>query len=80
MTVGWPRACADVDEGGILTEDNVRAALEEAKRELGSLFGNSADNRAVGISGDATLVGLDGAEAVIRLEGRFWHRRVDVVS
>lgn len=55
-------------------------ALEEARVELGSVFGTSAENREIGITGDVQLVELDGPVVVVRLRGRFWHKRADVVS
>lgn len=63
-----------------LSDDNVNKALEEVRVKLGSVFGNSADNRAVGITGEVELVELDGPVVVLRLRGRFWHKRADVVS
>lgn len=62
-----------------LSEENVNVGLDEAKVKLGSIFGNSADNRNVGITGDAELASLDGPIVVLRLKGRFWHKRADVV-
>lgn len=63
-----------------LSEDNVNTALDEVKIKLGSVFGNSAENRDIGITGDVQLVDLDGPVVVLRLKGRFWHKRSDVVS
>lgn len=63
----------------LLTEQNVNQVLQEIKIELGSIFGNSKENRDVGITGDVQLVHLDGPIVVLRLQGRFWHKRADVV-
>jgi len=38
-----------------LNEDNVNRALEEAKDMLGTIFGNSAENRNIGITGDVEV-------------------------
>ncbi|CAN0195847.1 unnamed protein product, partial [Scytosiphon promiscuus] len=64
----------------ILTEENVIAVLAEAKRELGTLFGNNAENTAVGITGDCEFVCLDGPSVVVRLTGRFWHEKSSVLA
>ncbi|CAN0081503.1 unnamed protein product [Ectocarpus sp. 4 AP-2014] len=64
----------------ILTEENVVAVLAEAKRELSTLFGNNAENTAVGITGDCEFVCLDGPSVVVRLTGRFWHEKTTVLA
>lgn len=38
-----------------LTDENVKIALEEAKDMLGTIFGNSAENRNIGITGDVEV-------------------------
>jgi len=63
-----------------LTEENVKLALEEAKETLGTIFGNSAENRNIGITGDVQLADIDGPFIQVRLVGRFWHKRVDVLA
>lgn len=64
----------------VLSEGNVNIALEEVKTKLGSMFGNSVENRDVGITGDVECASVDGPVVVLRLKGRFWHKRADVVS
>jgi hypothetical protein len=64
----------------VLTEENVNIALARAKTELGSVFGNSAENVGVGITGNVELASLDGPCVVLRLTGRFWHKKADVLA
>mmetsp|Transcript_16258 Transcript_16258/g.21535 ORF Transcript_16258/g.21535 Transcript_16258/m.21535 type:complete len:180 (+) Transcript_16258:48-587(+) len=64
----------------IMTEENVELCLEGARAELGTLFGYSAENRNVGITGEVDFVELDGPIIVLRLSGRFWHERSVVLS
>lgn len=59
-------------------EDPSDSPYSQAKRELGTLFGNNAENTAVGITGDCEFVCLDGPSVVVRLTGRFWHEKSSV--
>ena len=63
-----------------LSEENVELVLEECKETIGSMFGNSAENRGVGITGDVDLVELDGPTVILALRGRFWHKRDMVLA
>ena len=44
------------------------------------MFGYSAENRGVGITGGVDFVELDGPIVVISLKGRFWHLRTTVLD
>lgn len=63
-----------------LNEDNVLAILSACREEIGTLFGYTAENRGVGITGGVDFVELDGPCVVIRLKGRFWHQRTTVLD
>ena len=65
---------------GVLTEENVEAILAECQIELGTLFGSNDQSRKVGITGAVEFVELDGPSVIVRLTGRFWHKRADVVE
>lgn len=44
------------------------------------MFGYSAENRGVGITGGVDFVDLDGPMVVLRLKGRYWHQRTAVLD
>jgi hypothetical protein len=63
-----------------LSEGNVLAVLNACREEIGTLFGYTAENRGVGITGGVDFVELDGPCVVVRLKGRFWHQRTTVLD
>eukprot|EP00977_Amphora_coffeiformis_P010112 scaffold2357_cov167-Amphora_coffeaeformis.AAC.20 len=63
-----------------LDEETVLGVLQAAREELGTLFGYSAENRGVGITGGVDFVEMDGPTVVVRLKGRFWHTRNTVLD
>jgi len=71
-----------VPQGNIvpLNEQNVERILAACREEIGTLFGYSAENRGVGITGGVDFVELDGPIVVLRLKGRFWHQRPTVLA
>ena len=50
-------------------------ALQNAEIDLAQLF-----DRSVGITGVVSLADLDGPFIKLRLTGRFWHKREDVLA
>eukprot|EP00544_Gedaniella_sp_CCMP2646_P007862 CAMPEP_0202482364 /NCGR_PEP_ID=MMETSP1361-20130828/1781_1 /ASSEMBLY_ACC=CAM_ASM_000849 /TAXON_ID=210615 /ORGANISM="Staurosira complex sp., Strain CCMP2646" /LENGTH=158 /DNA_ID=CAMNT_0049110213 /DNA_START=111 /DNA_END=587 /DNA_ORIENTATION=+ len=71
-----------VPQGSVLEldVDNVLGVLAACREEIGTLFGYSAENRGVGITGGVDFVELDGPTVVLRLKGRFWHQRPTVLA
>jgi len=63
-----------------LTEDNVQALLAACRIEIGTMFGYTAENRGVGITGGVDYVEMDGPMVVVTLKGRFWHQRPTVLA
>ena len=63
-----------------LTEENVQGLLAACREEIGTMFGYSAENRGVGITGGVDFVELDGPCVVLSLKGRFWHQRFTVLD
>ena len=63
-----------------LDEETVLGLLSACREEIGTLFGYSAENRGVGITGGVDFVEMDGPIVVLRLKGRFWHQRTTVLD
>ncbi len=63
-----------------LDEDTVLSVLQACRAEIGTLFGYTAENRGVGITGGVDYVELDGPVVVLSLKGRFWHERTTVLA
>uniref|UniRef100_A0A7S2W728 NIF system FeS cluster assembly NifU C-terminal domain-containing protein n=1 Tax=Eucampia antarctica TaxID=49252 RepID=A0A7S2W728_9STRA len=63
-----------------LTEENIQGLLQACRQEIETVFGYSAENRGVGITGGVDFVELDGPSVVLRLKGRFWHERSTVLT
>ena len=63
-----------------LSEETVLGVLSACRQEIGTLFGYSAENRGVGITGGVDFVEMDGPVVVLRLKGRFWHQRTTVLD
>mmetsp|Transcript_5056 Transcript_5056/g.12067 ORF Transcript_5056/g.12067 Transcript_5056/m.12067 type:complete len:203 (-) Transcript_5056:196-804(-) len=63
-----------------LDEETVFRVLQACRAEIGTLFGYTAENRGVGITGGVDYVELDGPVVVLSLKGRFWHERTTVLS
>eukprot|EP00536_Pseudo-nitzschia_multiseries_P015170 jgi/Psemu1/217080/e_gw1.833.32.1 len=63
-----------------LDEETVLRILVACRQEIGTLFGYTAENRGVGITGGVDYVELDGPVVVLRLKGRFWHERTTVLT
>jgi hypothetical protein len=63
-----------------LSEETVLGVLSAMRAELGTLFGYTAENRGVGITGGVDFVEMDGPTVVIKIKGRFWHQRTTVLN
>ena len=63
-----------------MDEETVMRVLNACREEIGTVFGYTAENRGVGITGGVDLVELDGPVVVLRLKGRFWHERSTVLA
>lgn len=63
-----------------LSEENVLGLLSACREEIGTLFGYTAENRGVGITGGVDYVDMDGPTIILRLKGRFWHTRERVLE
>jgi hypothetical protein len=63
-----------------LSEETVLGVLAACREELGTLFGYTAENRGVGITGGVDYVDMEGPTVVLSLKGRFWHQRSTVLE
>lgn len=63
-----------------LSEENVQLVLDEARVELGAVFGYEERSKEVGITGTIEFVELDGPNVIISLHGRFWHATDTVLA
>lgn len=63
-----------------MDEETVLRVLQACRQEIGTLFGYTAENRGVGITGGVDYVEIDGPVVVLSLKGRFWHERTTVLS
>ena len=63
-----------------LTEENVQGVLAACREEIGTMFGYTAENRGVGITGGVDFVEMDGPIVVLSLKGRYWHQRTTVLD
>jgi hypothetical protein len=43
------------------------------------MFGYTAENRGVGITGGFDFVDMDGPTVILSLKGRYWHQRTTVL-
>ena len=62
------------------TYENVLGLLAACREEIGTMFGYTAENRGVGITGAVDFVDLDGPIVILKLKGRFWHQRPTVLN
>ena len=67
-------------EEDYLCDESVERVLADARVDLSALFGYEEENRQVGITGTVDFVGIEGPSVVVRLGGRFWHQRSDVLQ
>mmetsp|Transcript_34212 Transcript_34212/g.41919 ORF Transcript_34212/g.41919 Transcript_34212/m.41919 type:complete len:212 (+) Transcript_34212:178-813(+) len=63
-----------------LSEENVEGVLAACREEIGTLFGYTAENRGVGITGAVDFVEMDGPIVILTLKGRYWHQRTTVLE
>jgi hypothetical protein len=80
-TIMFPADPISVPAGSVLelSEETVLGILQACRDELGTIFGYTAENRGVGITGGVDFVEMDGPTVVVQLKGRFWHERSTVL-
>ncbi len=81
-SVSWQGEPLFLPQGSVLelSEENVQAVLAACRVEIGTMFGYTAENRGVGITGGVDFVELDGPMVILSLHGRFWHQRTTVLE
>lgn len=81
-SIDWEGEPIFLPQGSILplSEENVQGVLAACRQEIGTMFGYSAENRGVGITGGVDFVELDGPTVILKLHGRFWHQRTTVLE
>jgi hypothetical protein len=81
-SIDWEGEPIFLPQGSILplSEENVQGVLAACRQEIGTMFGYSAENRGVGITGGVDFVDLDGPTVILKLHGRFWHQRTTVLE
>ncbi|KAL3148939.1 hypothetical protein ABBQ32_001800 [Trebouxia sp. C0010 RCD-2024] len=67
--------CKSAEEVLELSEESVAEVLQDSRQELMQLFDES-----VGMTGTVELAELDGPFVKLRLQGRFWHKKADVLA
>lgn len=63
-----------------LDEETVEGVLAACRAEIQTMFGYTAENRGVGITGAVDFVEMDGPIVTLTLKGRFWHQRTTVLD
>jgi hypothetical protein len=80
--IKYPAEAISVPAGSQLelSEEAVLGVLQACREELGTIFGYTAENRGVGITGGMDYCDMDGPSVIITLKGRFWHERTTVLT
>jgi hypothetical protein len=69
--ISWEGEAIHLPQGSVLplSEENVQGVLQACREEIGTMFGYSAENRGVGITGAVDFVEFDGPSVVLKLSG-----------
>lgn len=70
--ISWTGEAIHLPQGSVLplSEENVQGVLQACREEIGTMFGYSAENRGVGITGAVDFVEFDGPTVVLKLSGK----------